>query len=416
MYHVVGSGIQEMRKSMEDPRPSRRIAMTAQVFLSSLVCVSGDVWGGRKFNFGHGNPTAGASCGEFCVDVGGPDPRFTLNRANLNIGVLAGVHIEPALAGPGSYICPWADRFRKATGIPISVHIFYGWLDDTYPGVEEERRICSQYPLIEGYYLFGTGGNMGPGSKDWGAPIKTAIVQGLLGPIDVWLSLAAQEVPNLLWDKLSRGDLFEDLSSRLAQDSYDFTSVPGSVRDYFLTDGSVRTSLPTKANVFHLVHNDDYVNLPPGAATWDELLVEVRRLSAEDRDGDGEPDKPVCLPGSDPWSTIFFCWLPTLDPQTSPSPDLSAPRPQLPALDPQASAAGSLPERNGHTPPCSRPHAQPGVESSRRSLHHPLLLHAMGRTPGCLAARAAADGRAHQHERVHGGNQALHRDSQLHHL
>ena len=153
---------------------------------------------------------------------------------------------------------------------------------------------------------FGTGGNLALGSKDWGAQIKTAIVQGLLGPIDVWLSLAAQEVPNSMWDTLARGDLFDDLSPRLAQDPYDFTSVPESVRDYFLTDGGIRTSLPTKANVFHLVQNAEQVRLPAAAATWDELLAEVARLSAEDRDGDGVADPAVCLPDNSPWSTIFF--------------------------------------------------------------------------------------------------------------
>ena len=38
-------------------------------------------------------------------------------------------------------------------GIPIVIHIFYGFVGETAAGVERERLICSQYPSIEGYYL-----------------------------------------------------------------------------------------------------------------------------------------------------------------------------------------------------------------------------------------------------------------------
>jgi len=87
-----------------------------------------------------------------------------------------------------------------------------------------------------------------------------------------------------------------DLTPFLSTSEFDWLSVLPIVREVFATSGTSVVSLPMDIDAVVLLHQDTHVNLPL-VATWDEYVAELRRLSLQDRDGDGVADKPFCFRG-----------------------------------------------------------------------------------------------------------------------
>jgi hypothetical protein len=91
-------------------------------------------------------------------------------------------------------------------------------------------------------------------------------------------------------------DVAAGLTPFLSSSDFDWLSVLPVVRELFATSGSSVVSLPMDIDAVVLLHQDTHVNLPL-VATWEEYVAELRRLSLQDRDGDGVADKPFCLRG-----------------------------------------------------------------------------------------------------------------------
>ena len=92
-------------------------------------------------------------------------------------------------------------------------------------------------------------------------------------------------------------DVAADLTPFLSSSDFDWLSVLPVVRELFATSGSSVVSLPFDIDTVVLLHQDTHVNLPL-VATWEEYVAELRRLSLQDRDGDGVADKPFCFRNS----------------------------------------------------------------------------------------------------------------------
>ena len=176
---------------------------------------------------------------------------------------------------------------------------------DLFPSVEmlngehlqtmlEDRRICSQFPDVEGYYF--------TVPHDAHEALTRIVTQGLLGPIDVWIGWANNAVPEQNWQEMASKDVFEDLSPHLLSDisDYNFEGVPSFLRDTFLRDGASVVGLPLSTTVYRFMHTNDqsFVNLPP-VASWDEYLAELDRLEAERASGSDKfaSIQPFCLLG-----------------------------------------------------------------------------------------------------------------------
>jgi hypothetical protein len=122
------------------------------------------------------------------------------------------------------------------------------------PATLEDRQVCSQYPEVEGNYYVGSSGLQGLEG------MREAVINGLLGPIDVWLTMAKLGSLPLAVSRVITeageavrvcrpssvclcalshpatpptvaADIFEDLSPWLSkQADLDFTAIPHPVR------------------------------------------------------------------------------------------------------------------------------------------------------------------------------------------
>ena len=105
-------------------------------------------------------------------------------------------------------------------------------------------------------------------------------------------------------------DVAADLTPFLSSSDFDWLSVLPAVRELFATSGSSVVSLPMDIDALVLLHQDTHVNLPL-VATWEEYVAELRRLSLQDRDGDGVADKPFCLRRGDVLAPNFLLYIAT---------------------------------------------------------------------------------------------------------
>ena len=240
---------------------------------------------------------------------------MNLDRSQLNV-MLIGADSNAIFDNvnfAGAYVCPWASRFSRESGISVKIHIYSSnqfrtlFVDDSVfeddVTLVNDQHVCSEYPDVEGFYVEGFTGITSPKEG-----LRDAHIRGLLGPMDVWLAIGHQSgVPRTESVNYTESDIHEDLTPWLShQTAISFEEIPAVLRSNFNKDGDKITSLPFQVNSKAFFYHSDQVSASVdatlkdgGAITWDELLAEIERLNSEARDGDldGTPDGPAfCFP------------------------------------------------------------------------------------------------------------------------
>ena len=231
-----------------------------------------------------------------------------IDRTSLNV-------FAPAMGMCGA-TCVAAYRFARSTGIHVTVHCWWFSMEMFSPvQLLSAQRACK---CVE--HLASHAGNFfaynAVGVNIMGG-LMSAMTEAHGGGIaDVYVQHRSSWVidEQAKAEGVTLTDVFEDLTPFIAagfnattirgQDivpSYAYAETIPVLRNVYVRDGTSVIGLPSGYDALHLVHRPEILRLPEvgdnTAVTWQEYIsaLQAEQTARPDRDGDGIPDKPLCL-------------------------------------------------------------------------------------------------------------------------